>query len=119
MKLIRSRRPRNILADAWFAGYNARQIQPTRDSDFVPGSITEYIPTLEIENVRPLLENNQVDDILQAVLDLHPQHSLTECSRVANDLIIAISLREKLVFKEQKRYARRNEELEVCVVEVI
>jgi hypothetical protein len=119
MKLIRSRRPRNILTDSGFTRYDERQAQHARDSDFRPGSTTEYIPTLELENIRPLLAENQVDDILQAVLDLHPQHSLTECSRVTNDMIIAINLREKLMFKEQKKYNRRNEELEVRVVEVL
>lgn len=119
MKLIKPRRPRNILSDSGFTTYKERQTKHDRESHFTPGTSEEYIPSLELEDVQPLLGNERIEDILQAILDLFPHQSLTECSRVTTDLIISVNRRESLKFKEGKTYVRKNEELEVNVVEVL
>ena len=74
LQILKPRRPRNILSDSGFIRYNERQNIQNRDNDFNPGATEEYTPTLELEDIQPLLGDQGIDDILQAVLDLHPNH---------------------------------------------
>jgi hypothetical protein len=119
LQILKPRRPRNILSDSGFTRYNERQNIQNRDNDFIPGATEEYTPTLELEDIQPLLGDQGIEDVLQAVLDLHPNQSLTECSRVTTDFIISVNKHDKLRFRDAKTYVRKNEKLEVNVVEVL
>lgn len=119
LRVIKPRRSRNILSDTGFKSYKERQNISNRDNNFTPGSTSEYIAPLELEDVQPLLSDHGIEDILQSIMDLYPNQSLTECSRVATDLIISLNQRDKLKFKGHKTYAREKEELEVNVVEIL
>ena len=72
-----------------------------------------------MEDVQPVLMGQGIEDLLQAVLDLYPNQSLTECSRVTTDFIISVNKHDKVRFREAKTYVRNNEKLEVNVVEVL
>ena len=119
LKILKPRRTRNLLSDTGFKRYTRRQDVQNRDNRFVAGATEDFVPSLELEDVQPLLFDQEIEDILQAVLDFFPNQSLTECSRVATDFIIAVNKRDKLKFRGSKTYVRKNEILEVNVVEVL
>jgi hypothetical protein len=119
LKNLRAKRPRNILPDSGFKSYTMRQIQNQSVHQFTPGSSNSFIPELEIDEVLELLGTSKIEDLLKTILDNFPDYSLTDCNRVATDILIQIGERDKLLFSELELYSRHNESLEVRKVAVL
>lgn len=122
ISLIRPKRPRNIISDANFHSWFRRVItadDALPDRKISGTNVTEsYFPIPVKSTVVALRKRGDVEDLLDALLELYPNHSLSECNKAVIDLLIVINDFSRTKFAEMKKYKREEYEVEVRRVEI-